>query len=287
MDVEHTSIPAHPALLEDQRAGAFQLERDGHQRNDGDADDAPHDAAYDIHGPFQHLIPQLEFHRAHRHNIAARTAAQFPADTHRTGLIAAGFFNPVQHRQAEMDRQPHALHLLEIGQHVLLTLLRHVQIHFIQRCLPQPVHEIIEVCLDLHPIDLSVKLLRGSFQNGKTGHTLGPVLFQLFQNRACVLLRGHHSHKALNPLGIAGAYQHLFEDSMSARHHKDIDDGHKHQKIAGVQHGSLGQRQTGRINESQQKIEPHRNFNFTNRSAVHDIFTLIKCKKGQDIGQQQ
>ena len=31
---------------------------------------------------------------------------------------------------------------------------------------------------------------------------------------------------------------------MSARHHKDIDDGHKHQKIAGVQHGSLGQRQT-------------------------------------------
>ena len=186
-----------------------------------------------------------------------------------------------------MDRQTHALHLLEIGQHVLLTLLRHIQIHFIQRCLPQPVHEIIEVRLDLHPIDLSVKLLRGSFQNGKAGHTLGPVLFQLFQNRACVLLRGHHPHKALNPLGIAGAHQHLFEDSMSARHHKDIDDGHKHQKIAGMQHGSLGQRQTGRINEGQQKIEPHRNFNFTDRSAVHDIFALIKCKKSQNIGQQQ
>ena len=186
-----------------------------------------------------------------------------------------------------MDRQPHALHLLEIGQHVLLTLLRHIQIHFIQRCLPQPVHEIIEVRLDLHPIDLSVKLLRGSFQNGKAGHTLGPVLFQLFQNGACVLLRSHHSHKALNPLGITGAHQHLFEDSMSARHHKDIDDGHKHQKIAGVQHGGLGQRQAGRINESQQKIEPHRNLNFTDRRAVHDILALIKCKKGQNIGQQQ
>ena len=197
------------------------------------------------------------------------------------------FFDPVQHRQVEMDRQPHALHLLEVGQHVLLTLLRHIQIHFIQRCLPQPVHEIIEVRLDLHPIDLSVKLLRSSFQNGKAGHPLRPVLFQLFQNGACVLLRGHHPHKALNPLCIAGAYQHLFEDSMSARHHKDIDDGHKHQKIAGVQHGSLGQRQAGRINEGQQKIEPHRNFNFTNRSAVHDIFALIKCKKGQNIGQQQ
>lgn len=63
--------------------------------------------------------------------------------------------------------------------------------------------------------------------------------------------------------------------------------GTKHQKIAGVQHGGLGQRQAGRINESQQKIEPHRNLNFTDRRAVHDILALIKCKKGQDIGQQQ
>ena len=35
------------------------------------------------------------------------------------------------------------------------------------------------------------------------------------------------------------------------------------------------------------KIEPHRNFNFTDRSAVHDILALIKCKKSQNIGQQQ
>lgn len=60
---------------------------------------------------------------------------------------------------------------------------------------------------------------------------------------------------------------------MSARHHKDIDDGHKHQKIAGMQHGSLGQRQTGRINEGQQKL--NRTAISTSRIGVRfTIFSL-------------
>ena len=45
VDVEHTAVQTDALLLKDQRAGAFQLQRDSRNGDDGHADDAAHQTA--------------------------------------------------------------------------------------------------------------------------------------------------------------------------------------------------------------------------------------------------
>ena len=66
---------------------------------------------------------------------------------------------------------------------------------------------------------------------------------------------------------------------MGHGHHRNVDDRHTDKEIAGVQHGGLGQGQTGRIHKGQQKIEPHRDLELPHIAAAHDVFALVKGKK--------
>ena len=287
VDVEHTAVPAHAALLEDQRAGAFQLERDGHDGNDGDADDAAHKAAEDIQPALQDLVVELEFPGAHGDHIAPGTAAQHPAQPHGAGLAAARLFDPIQNRKPEMDRQAHALDLLQIRHQRIAAFRRDIDIDLIQRRLTEPVHEGIVIGLDRDTLDLAHHILGHGFQHRDAGKLLRPVLSEVLDDDRGPLPRRHDADQTPEPLGVLPAGQQLFEQRMATAHHKNVDERHCDQEIARIQHGGLGQRQARHIQQSQQRIEADRDLHFPRAAPGNDIFALVENEKGQNVGDEQ
>lgn len=98
---------------------------------------------------------ELEFPGAHGDHIAPGTAAQHSAHPHGAGLAAARLFDPIQNRKPEMDRQAHALDLLQIRHQRIAAFRRDIDIDLIQRRLTEPVHEGIVIGLDRDTLDLA------------------------------------------------------------------------------------------------------------------------------------
>ena len=247
MDIEDPSVPAHAALLENERAGAFQFERNSHDGDDGDADDAAHQTTDNVQSPLQYLIVQLELVRAHGHNIAPGTAAQSPAHPDGAGLAAAGLFDAVQDRQTEVDGQTHALDLFQVRHEGVAAFGRDINVDLVQRRLTEPIHKIGIVGLDCDTVDPTSHFLIGRFQYRDPGDLLRPVPPKLLDDGRRTLPRRHDADKALKPLRIFGAAQSFFEQRVSTHHHERIDNRHHNQKIPRIQHGCLGQRQARHI----------------------------------------
>jgi len=286
MDVEHAAIAAHAALLEDQRTGAFDLQRNRHDRDDGDAEDAADQTTHKVKDPLPDLVSQFEFRRAHRHEVTARTAAQHPAHPSRARLITTDLFDPVKDGQTEMHRQAHALDLLQVGQQRVAAFGRNVHVNFIQRFLTEPVHEVVVVCLDLHAVDGAADVCLAHFQQRDARDLLGPVLFQVLQHRFGIVAGRDNTDQTAEALGIR-AGQQLFQHDMAQDHHEAVHEGDRQQEIPGRQHRRFRQGQTGHIQKRQQEIEMDRNFHFFGFGSCNDIFALIKGKKGQNIRHAQ
>ena len=287
VDIEHTAVAAHTALFEDQRAGAFQLEGDGHDGNDGDAEDAAHQTAHNVQHPLEGLVAEFELHGAHGDHIATGAAAQAAAQAGGAGLIAADILDAVQQGQTEMDGQSHALHLFQIRHKGITAVHGDVHIHFIQRGLPQPVHKGIVVGLDVHALDLAADLLFRDLQQGNARQPLGPVPLQLPHHFPGIFAGGHNAHQAFHAVFLPGGGQQLFEHTVEHRHQHHVDNRHCHQKIPGAQQRGLGQQQARRVDEGQDQVKFDRDLQLPFPWTGGNVLALVKGQKRQQIGQHQ
>ena len=179
VDVKIPPVAAHTLLFKKQRAGAFELERDGDHRDDRDADDTADDSAHHVHAALGDLVAQLQFNGAHRDDVAPGAAPQGPAQPRGARLVAAGFLNAVQQRQTEVHGQAHALHLVEIGDEALAAVHRHIDIDLVERLAPDPVHEVVERRLDLDAADFGGDRGGRGLQQRDAHDPAGPVLSDL------------------------------------------------------------------------------------------------------------
>ena len=179
MDVEHTAVQTDALLLKDQWAGAFQLQRDSRNGDDGHADDAAHQTADNVHRTLQHTVAQLQLQGAHRDDVASGAAAQNAGKPHGAGLTAAVFLDAVQQQQAEMHGQAHALHLFQHRDEGFAAVHGDVDVDLIQRSLADPIHEVVVVGGHRNTGQRGADLRSRGFQNRHAADALGPVPLQL------------------------------------------------------------------------------------------------------------
>ena len=98
-----------------------------------------------------------------------------------------------------MHGQAHALHLFQHGDERLAAVHRDIDVDFIQRGLPQPVHIIIVVGRHLDPGQRAAHVGCRGFQDRHAADVLGPVALQLGNKLFGAVLRGDKPDQAFQP----------------------------------------------------------------------------------------
>ena len=284
VDIEVPAVQAHALLAEDQRAGAFQLEGDRHDGDDGNTDQAAHQRAENIHHPLEDHVPQFQFDGAHGDDVAAGAAAQFPAQAGRTGIIAADLLDAVQQFQAEMHGQAHAFHLLQIRQEGLAAVHRDVHIDLVQRRAPDPVHKIIEGRAHGHTLHFLPHGVLGRVQQGHAAKAFGPIVVQRPDHRRGVVHGGKDAHQILHAALVAGVQQIAFEQRVGKHHQRRVDQRHRHRKIAGIEHFRLSQQHQRGIDRRHQDIEARGQPAFPPQTAGDNVLPLVEEEEGDKEG---
>ena len=186
-----------------------------------------------------------------------------------------------------MHRKPHALHLLKERNKGTSAVHRDIHIDLIQCRAAQPVHKTGVVGSDGNPRNFMPDLVVGRLGNRQSHNAVGPILIQIMNHILRMVGGRNNAHQTLQSPHFVGVLQQFLERSMGSGHCENVDDRHKQQKVAGIQHSRLCHGKPCGIDKSQQKVEFYCFDKIAPQGTCDNISFLVSQKERADIRQRQ
>ena len=272
------AIQPHPALLKEQRSRTFQFQGNRHDRDDGNADDAAHKAARNVHQPFQRQVAHAVTHRFHRDHADAPHRNKSRGFPRRQAGAALHGFHFFQQRTVEMNVQTHAFHFCQIADQTVPCVVGNVDINFIQRIAPHPGHKLLVDGTHRHAFDLAADIRFGRVHQRHANDVFAPVPLQVPHQWFHAVLGGKHAHQFFDVRRVV-APQIVFQNRVAQTGERNVHRENAQIQVTGIQHRRLEHDEQKRQCGGQYGVILHHAEQFHFPSKAYNVGILIETGK--------